>query len=101
DREARATLRRLESQRAALSTRYGQATTSRQRLAAVTDALRSASAPGAHQIEQARADQITANAANAVRAAVDELHQLQQRRAERTLGHTDDRRSRGPSRNRP
>lgn len=93
DRDAHATLRRVDVQRSRLATDTATARGPRDELAAVTAVLRSAAAPGAHQIEQARADRLVAGVVEQARAALSELHTRQQRRAEHTLASSPERRS--------
>lgn len=93
DRDAHATLRRVEAQRSRLATDTAAARGPREELAVVTAVLRSAAAPGAHQIEQAHPDRLVAGVVEQARAAVRELHALQQRRAEHTLANAPERSS--------
>lgn len=85
DRDAAATLRRVAATRSQLATATASARTPHEELVAVIAALRSASAPGAHQIRQSRVDQIVAGVVEQARDAVDDLHARQGRLAEKTL----------------
>lgn len=82
---AESTVRRIAGQRSRLATATAATRGPREELAVVVDVLRSAAAPGAHQISQASADRLVSRVVEQARTAVDELHARQQRRAERTL----------------
>lgn len=85
-RVANGVLRRIENQRTTLATRYGQAGTARDRFVLLADALRAASAPGAHQGEDIDAVERELDRINdTLRSAVDRMHSEQRKRAERVL----------------
>jgi hypothetical protein len=80
---AKAALKRVAWQRNRLNTDYAKARTDRERLTVLSDALRAASAPGRHQPpgQQVRLGHVLA----ALRSAVAELHQAQEKHAQRVL----------------
>lgn len=81
---ARKTLARVGAQRARLRTGLAKAASDTERLAVLCDALRAASAPGSHQPPGAAPPRLGPVLA-ALRAAVAELHQAQERHAQRVL----------------
>ncbi|MER7015303.1 hypothetical protein ABT324_28050 [Saccharopolyspora sp. NPDC000359] len=80
---ANKTLARVAAQRARLSSGFAKARTDRERLAVLCDALRAASAPGSHQPPGTQPSFGPLLAA--LRTAVAELHQAQEKHARRVL----------------
>ncbi|RJQ74227.1 hypothetical protein D5S17_23455 [Pseudonocardiaceae bacterium YIM PH 21723] len=75
----------MTGQRQRFLTEYGKATEERQRLAAITNALRAAAAPGRHQPDQDLVDKKLQQINVMALAALNELHEIQEAAANKTL----------------
>jgi|SRR5215218_825255 len=90
---AQRTLRRVAGQVKVLTSRYAGAADRAERLAVVLDAFRAASAPGAHQADQAAADRIVDDVVTYLLGLTKQLHAAQSAAAEKTLANEERRTS--------